>query len=73
MLRIKHDFQVNILENQYVPLKSVSVEGKIHCFADGVTIKKIFRNDETIPVEAVYCFPIEEQASVYAFIVHIDD
>jgi len=61
MLRIKHDFRVHILENQYVPLKSVCVEGKIHCFADDVTIKQIFRNCEIIPVEAVYCFPIENQ------------
>ncbi|CAF4781416.1 unnamed protein product, partial [Rotaria sp. Silwood2] len=32
-----------------------------------------FRNDETKPIEAVYCFPIEEQAAVYSFIAQIDE
>lgn len=38
-----------------------------------VTIKQIFRNDETVPIEAVYYFPIETQAAVYAFVARIDD
>ncbi|CAF1569699.1 unnamed protein product, partial [Adineta ricciae] len=58
---------------KYVPLKSVRVEGKIDLFAADVTIKQVFRNDETNPIEAVYCFPIEEQAAVYKFIAQIDD
>ena len=45
----------------------------IHSFAADVTIKQIFRNDETTPIEAVYCFPIEEQAAIYAFTARIDD
>ncbi|CAF0906929.1 unnamed protein product [Adineta steineri] len=73
MLRIKKDSQANIATNKYVPLKEISIEGKIHSFAADVTIKQIFRNDETIPIEAVYCFPIEEQAAIYAFTARIDD
>ncbi|CAF2955122.1 unnamed protein product [Rotaria sp. Silwood2] len=75
MLRIKQDScdfiqQIGI---QYVPLKKVAVEAYINLFAVDVTIKQIFRNNETKPIEAVYCFPIEEQAAVYSFIAQIDE
>jgi hypothetical protein len=43
-----------------MPLKQVNVNATIHSFAADVTITQLFRNDETKPMEAVYCFPIEE-------------
>ncbi|CAF2148911.1 unnamed protein product [Rotaria magnacalcarata] len=58
---------------EYVSLKHVTVEATIRSFAADVIIKQVFRNDEATPIEAVYCFPIEEQAAVYAFVAHIDD
>ena len=76
MLRIKQDTQVNIQrpdEQRYVPLKRVNIEATIRSFAADVSITQVFRNDETTPIEAVYCFPIEEQAAVYAFLARIDD
>ncbi|CAF0897560.1 unnamed protein product [Adineta steineri] len=73
MLRIKNDLQANLSQEKYVPLKQVNIEGKIHSFAADVTIKQIFRNDESTSIEAVYCFPIEEQAAIYSFIAQIDD
>jgi hypothetical protein len=73
MLRIKKNSILAENQQQYVPLKQVNVEAKIHSFAADVTIKQVFRNDETTPIEAVYCFPIEEHAAIYAFIAHIDD
>ncbi|CAF1140001.1 unnamed protein product [Rotaria sp. Silwood1] len=74
MLRIKQDsaFSTQQPEQQYVPLKQVSVEAHIRLFAADATIKQVFRNDETKPIEAVYCFPIEEQAAIYSFIARID-
>ncbi|CAF3121684.1 unnamed protein product [Rotaria socialis] len=60
-------------KSEYVSLKRVTVEATIRSFAADVTIKQVFRNDEATPIEAVYCFPIEEQAAVYAFVAHIDD
>ena len=57
----------------YIPLKHVSVNATIRSFAANVTITQIFRNDEDVPIEAVYCFPIEEQAAVYSFVARIDD
>ncbi|CAF4128868.1 unnamed protein product, partial [Rotaria sp. Silwood2] len=75
MLRIKQDPQTSVLTQQqiFVPLKRVNVEATIRSFAADVTITQIFRNDEKQPIEAVYCFPIEEQAAIYSFTACIDD
>ncbi|CAF3800096.1 unnamed protein product [Adineta steineri] len=74
MLRIKHE-KANICQNEikYVPLKKVNIKAELYSFAADVTITQVFRNDEQIPIEAVYCFPIEEKAAVYSFVAHIDD
>jgi hypothetical protein len=75
MLRIKRDPQASIhtQEESFVPLKRVNVEATVRSFAADVTITQVFRNDETKPIEAVYCFPIEEQAAIYSFTARIDD
>ena len=76
MLRIKQlesSLSPHHEEQRYVPLKKVTVEGRIRSFAADVTITQVFRNDETKPIEAVYCFPIEEKAAIYSFITHIND
>ncbi|CAF1013391.1 unnamed protein product [Rotaria sordida] len=56
-----------------VPLKQVRVDAKIRSFAADVIITQVFQNDEFVPVEAVYCFPIEENAAIYGFVARIDD
>jgi len=58
---------------QVVPLKNVNIHSLIRSFAADVTITQVFRNDEETPIEAVYCFPIEERAAIYAFVACIDD
>ncbi|CAF1376753.1 unnamed protein product [Rotaria sordida] len=58
---------------QYIPLNHVKIEATIHSFAADVTITQVFRNEEKTPIEAVYCFPIEERAAIYSFKAHIDD
>ena len=75
MLRIIRDRKIPVVtqEQSFVPLKRVNVEATIRSFAADVTITQVFRNDETTPIEAVYCFPIEEQAAIYSFIARIDD
>ncbi|CAF1045856.1 unnamed protein product [Didymodactylos carnosus] len=79
MLRIKRDPLTSVVleqqqqQQEYVPLKRVNVEATIRAFAADVTITQVFRNDETTPIEAVYCFPIEEQAAIYTFVARIDD
>ena len=75
MLRIKADSQASSVyeSTKYVPLKEVQIEGRIRSFGVNVTITQVFRNDETKPIEAVYCFPIEEKAAIYSFVATIDD
>src|SRR5271156_2642625 len=76
MLRIIRDPKIPVVltqEQNFVPLKRVNVEATIRSFAADVTITQVFRNDETKPIEAVYCFPIEEQAAIYSFTARIDD
>ncbi|UJR18728.1 hypothetical protein I4U23_005635 [Adineta vaga] len=67
MLRINNNTQ------KYIPLKRVNIEATIRSFAADVCITQIFRNDEQTSIEAVYCFPIEEQAVIYSFVVRIDN
>ena len=67
MLRLKDNPQ------QFVPLQRVEISANIRSFAADVSITQVFSNDENTPIEAVYCFPIEEQAAVYAFTARIDD
>lgn len=72
MLRIQSPSDLST-GTRYVPLKRVNVDALIHSFAANVTITQVFRNDETTPIEAVYCFPIEEKAAIYSFTAQIDD
>ncbi|UJR07093.1 hypothetical protein I4U23_011381 [Adineta vaga] len=57
----------------YVPLKNVSVEAKIHWFAADVTLTHVYINREENPIEAVYIFPIEDNAAIYDFTAEIDN
>ncbi|CAF3327511.1 unnamed protein product [Rotaria socialis] len=63
----------NNATTQFVPLKSINIHGKVRLFAADVTITQVFRNDEPTSIEAVYCFPIEEQAAIYGFVAQIDE
>ena len=76
MLCIKPNSELRRFDDSkpaYVPLKSIQVDSRIRSFAADVTITQVFKNDESIPIEAVYCFPIEEQAAIYSFHARIDD
>lgn len=54
MLRIKEETTSSSSSIRTVPLKQVQVNAKIRSFAADVTIAQVFRNDEAVPVEAVY-------------------
>ena len=71
MLRIKNNS--SRLAEQFVPLKSVSIDANIRSFGGDVTITQFFQNDEKQAIEAVYCFPIEENGAIYSFIAIVDD
>ncbi|CAF4661631.1 unnamed protein product, partial [Rotaria sp. Silwood2] len=57
----------------YVPLRSVSVEAWIDSFAADVTLTQVFVNQEKNAIEAVYVFPIEENAAIYSFTAQVDN
>lgn len=75
MLRVKADAKTQFNDDQlrYVPLKHVKIQATVHSFATDVTIMQLFRNEEGTPIEAVYCFPIEERAAIYSFKAQIGD
>ena len=54
MLRIKEETASSHSSNRTVPLKQVHVNAKIRSFAADVSISQVFRNDESVTVEAVY-------------------
>jgi hypothetical protein len=62
-----------VSKDRFVPLKNVTVQVNIHAFAAEVCIKQVFINIEETSIEAVYCFPIEEQAAIYSFEANLDD
>ncbi|CAF0932997.1 unnamed protein product [Rotaria sordida] len=65
--------RINVEEKTFVPLYNVAVEAWIHTFAADITLTQTFINLEDKPIEAIYVFPIEENAAVYALTVEIDD
>ncbi|CAF1468324.1 unnamed protein product [Didymodactylos carnosus] len=67
MLRVQ-----NQLTN-HIPLKQVKVQAKIRSFAADVTLTQLFQNNEQTSIEAVYCFPIEENAAICSFTAKIDE
>ncbi|CAF5038932.1 unnamed protein product, partial [Rotaria sp. Silwood1] len=73
MLCIKQEVTSSTASDKIVPLKQVRVDAKLRSFAADVIITQVFQNDESVPVEAVYCFPIEENAAIYGFVARIDD
>ncbi|CAF0794597.1 unnamed protein product [Adineta ricciae] len=61
------------VQKAYVPLRSVSVEATINAFAADVTLTQVFVNQEENHIEAIYVFPIEENAAVYSFTAQINN
>ncbi|CAM5153114.1 unnamed protein product [Eretmochelys imbricata] len=53
--------------NKPVPLRSSSVTVLIQGFVADVGCELLYRNEEPWPVEAVFIFPVDTEAAVYAF------
>lgn len=56
-----------------VPLEGVRVEAVLSGPCVEVTITQRYRNTEKVPVEAVYVFPMDEQAAVCGFAAKVGD
>ena len=55
-----------------VPLKKVDINTRIYDFVSEVTVTQSYVNAESNPIEAVYMFPIEEEAAVTSFEAEVD-
>ena len=56
-----------------VPLQDVKINAKIVDFVSEITVTQSFVNVENNPIEAVYMFPIEEEAAVTSFEAEVDN
>ncbi|MEI6234885.1 MAG: VIT domain-containing protein [Planctomycetota bacterium] len=54
-----------------VPLKGVSIDVKASGAAATVTVSQRYKNSESVPVEAVYSFPLQESCAVNGFEIEI--
>ncbi len=50
-----------------IALLGVTVEAEVRDVAVHLTLTQVYRNDEDRPIEALYCFPIDEGAAVCGF------
>lgn len=53
------------------PLKDVQVDAQIVDVVAKMTVEQSFHNNEDVPIEAVYVFPLDENAAVCNFAVRI--
>ena len=60
-------------ESGLVPLRGVSISAEVIDVASKVTVVQRYKNDEKKPIEATYCFPLEEGSAVCGFEVRIGD
>ncbi|XP_055271958.1 von Willebrand factor A domain-containing protein 5A [Moschus berezovskii] len=55
-----------------VPLKSISVTLSISEFVAGVSATLNYKNEEEVPLEAFFIFPMDEDSAVYSFEAVVD-
>ncbi|XP_032140991.1 von Willebrand factor A domain-containing protein 5A [Sapajus apella] len=60
------------LQRKPVPLKSISVSVSIYEFVAGVSATLNYENEEEVPLEAVFVFPMDEDSAVYSFEALVD-
>ncbi|KXJ25777.1 von Willebrand factor A domain-containing protein 5A [Exaiptasia diaphana] len=63
---------INKANSSCIPIKSISISSKLHGFTAQVTAAMEFTNDGNNPVEVMYVFPLDEEASVCDFQATID-
>ena len=59
-------------DGRKVPLESIKIEASVSGFTGHVTSTLQYTNNEENPIEAIYVFPIDEQAAVCGFQATID-
>ncbi|KAK2099676.1 von Willebrand factor A domain-containing protein 5A [Saguinus oedipus] len=60
------------LQRKPVPLKNISVTVSIYEFVAGVSATLNYENEEEVPLEAIFVFPMDEDSAVYSFEALVD-
>ncbi|XP_036380329.1 von Willebrand factor A domain-containing protein 5A-like isoform X2 [Megalops cyprinoides] len=68
---MNHPCGLRTERNEPVPLKSVSVEVDVQGHVASVSSTLQYENQQSGPVEAIFTFPMDSNASVYRFLAHI--
>lgn len=55
-----------------VPLKSISVTLSVREFVAGVSATLDYENEEKVPLEVFFVFPVDEDSAVYSFEAMVD-
>ena len=58
---------------QAIALEGVRIDARLSGACLEVTVTQRYRNSESVPVEAVYVFPLDEAAAVCGFAARIGD
>jgi len=61
------NFGLLTARNEAIPLEGVSVHGHITGRSVKVTVAQTYRNTESVPVEAIYKFPLPDESAVCGF------
>ena len=56
-----------------MPLKSVHIDAKVVDFVSEIKVTQTYVNSESNPIEAIYVFPVEEEAAVISFEAEVDN
>ena len=56
-----------------MPLKNVHIDAKVVDFISEINVMQTYVNLESHPIEAIYVFPVEEEAAVISFEAEVDN
>ncbi|MBF0121356.1 MAG: VWA domain-containing protein [Desulfobacterales bacterium] len=65
-------FGLFTVSGKHIPLRSIDIEVDVIDSASKTIVLQKYMNNENIPIEAVYSFPLEESSSICGFEVELD-
>lgn len=69
---MEHHWGLITGNKEKVPLKSISVTLSINDFVAAVAATLNYENEEKVPLEAMFVFPMDEDSAVYSFEALVD-
>lgn len=69
---MEHHWGLITGNKEKVPLKSISVTLSINDFVAAVAATLNYENEEKVPIEAMFVFPMDEDSAVYSFEALVD-